>query len=111
MYSHKKKIENENCISGVWIRNKRLQAKLKEHNAHSALRTLGRLPGTLFCLKNVFIEKILYWGLFRGFKVPKKGAGKKVTALFKAFMRKFDTKPEIWLRQKKPKTPWKYWKL
>ena len=78
---------------------------------HSALRTLGRLPGTLFCLKNVFIEKILYWGLFRGFKVPKKGAGKKVTALFKAFMRKFDTKPEIWLRQKKPKTPWKYWKL
>ena len=98
------------------INNRRVLNKRRGRNflqilRHSALRTLGRLPGTLFCLKNVFIEKILYWGLFRGFKVPKKGAGKKVTALFKAFMRKFDTKPKIWLRQKKPKTPWKYWKL
>ena len=28
MYSHKKMFENENCISRVWIRNKRLQTKL-----------------------------------------------------------------------------------
>ena len=72
---------------------------------HSALRTLGRLPSTLFALKMYLLKKFFTEVFLEVLKYPRKVPEKKVTALFKAFMRKFDTKPEIWLRQKKPKTP------
>ena len=48
-------IENWWSMSGIWGFEWDMVGMW-----HSALRTLGRLPGTLFCLKNVFIEKILY---------------------------------------------------